>query len=260
MKIFRDPALWKPVKHPIVTVGSYDGVHCAHRSIIDLLNARAAAVGGESVLISFSPHPRMVLQAEEAFRKNFRLLTTDDEKEDLLEAAGLQNLLVLRFDKEFAALSAEDFVRTILVDTLNVKRMVIGFNHNFGHDRKGGYDQMAAWGKQYGFEVERYPEYMADGQAVSSSQIRRLLLDGRIEEANRLLGYLYFMQGGWHQGVFEANSKFKLKPAPGNYLTKVKVNERYYYTVAQVDEDIRFFDLPFLQEGDQLKVRFLKSL
>lgn len=260
MKICRDTAQWHAVRNPVVTVGSYDGVHCAHRSIIDLLNRRAAEVGGESVLISFSPHPRMVLQGEEAFRKNFRLLTTDAEKEELLAAAGLQNLLVLHFDADFAAMSAERFVREILVEILKVKRMIIGFNHNFGHDRQGGYEQMSAWGKQYGFAVERYPEYTVEGEAVSSSRVRRLLLAGRVEEANRLLGYAYFINGAWHQDVFEASSKFKLKPAPGHYLTKVKVKGRYYYTVAQVEEEIRLTDLPFLQEGDAIKIRFLKEM
>ncbi len=260
MKICRDPAQWKPVRNPVVTVGSYDGVHCAHRSIIDLLNRQAAALGGESVLISFSPHPRMVLQGEEAFRKHFRLLTTDTEKEALLAAAGLRNLLVLHFDADFAAMPAERFVREILVERLQVRRMIIGFNHNFGHDRQGGYAQMSAWGEQYGFAVERYPEYTVDGEAVSSSQVRRLLQAGRVESANRLLGYPYFINGAWHQDVFEASSKFKLKPAPGHYLTKVKVRNRYYYTVARIEEDIRFDDLPFLQEGDEIKVRFLKEI
>lgn len=260
MKICRDSALWQSVQNPIVTVGSYDGVHRAHRSIIDLLNRYAAEAEGESVLVSFSPHPRMVLQGEEAFKKHFRLLTTDEEKEALLASAGLQNLLVLPFDREFAAMSAERFVREILVDCLQVRRMIVGFNHNFGHDRQGGYDQMRHWGWQYGFEVERYPEYTVDGGAVSSSQVRRLLQAGRVTEANHLLGYDYFIHGAWHQGVFEASSKFKLKPAPGHYLTKVKHKTRYYYAVAQVSDEIRYTDLPFLQEGDAMKVRFLKEM
>ena len=260
MEICRDLTHWRPVRNAVVTVGSYDGVHCAHRSIIDLLNRHAAAEGGESVLITFSPHPRMVLQGEEAFRKNFRLLTTDQEKEELLAAAGLQNLLELPFDADFAALSAERFVREILVERLRVKRMVIGFNHNFGHDRQGGYEQMEAWGRQYGFAVERYPEYTVDGQAVSSSQVRRLLQAGRVTEANRLLGYAYFINGVWQQDAFEASSGIKLCPAPGHYLTKVKVNGRYYYTVAKIDEGIRLSDLPFLKEGDNMKVRFLKEI
>lgn len=260
MEICRDLEHWRPVRNAVVTVGSYDGVHRAHRSIIDLLNRHAKAEGGESVLITFSPHPRLVLQGEEAFRKNFRLLTTEQEKEELLAAAGLQNLLILHFDEAFAAMPAERFVREILVERLRVKRMIIGFNHNFGHDRQGGYEQMSALGDRYGFSVERYPEYTVDGQAVSSSQVRRLLQAGRVAEANHLLGYAYFINGAWHQDVFEASSKFKLRPGPGHYLAKVKVQGRYYYTVAKIDEEIRLSDLPFLQEGDDMKLRFLKEI
>lgn len=260
LKVCKNNVLWENVKNPVVTIGSFDGVHRAHKAIIKLLNERAAECGGESVLVSFDPHPRTILGGDNAFKEQFRLLTTPEEKECLLEKSGLQNLLVLHFDEEFAAMSADDFVRKVLVDKLHSSRVIIGYDHNFGHDRAGGFEQICKLGKLYGFEVDRYPEYTLDNEHVSSSQIRKFIKEGRIEEANHILGYHYFIHGEWRQGALELSNEFKMLPAKGNYLVKARLCGRYYYCICNIGDEIKLQDLPMLQEGDVLKVRFFKKI
>ncbi|MEG2666099.1 MAG: hypothetical protein RSA02_03680 [Bacteroidales bacterium] len=260
LKISRGIENWTPVNNPIVTVGSFDGVHLAHRSIIALLNHYAEMCRGESVLVTFSPHPRLILPTKDEFRKNFRLLTTEEEKEYLLEKAGLKNILVVRFDEKFSALSSQNFIKKILVDTLQVRHMVVGYNHNFGHDRHGSYEQMQEFGRLYDFEVDKYPELLVQNEHVSSSCIRNFIREGRLSEANNLLGYEYFIHGNWHQNIFEPNSKFKLLPALGHYLTRVKVKGIYHYAVCDINEEICFPDLQFLEEGDAMKINFIREI
>lgn len=165
---------------PVVTVGSYDGVHLGHRALIDRLVAEARTSGGESIVLTFEPHPRITLGRAEGLL----LLTTLDEKVRLLETLGVDNVIVIPFDRTFSALSGEEFVREYLLRRLGARTLVVGYDHRFGHDRIGS-DAIAG----LGLRVVRVDECEVGGEHVSSTVIRRLIDEGRIAEAERLLGH-----------------------------------------------------------------------
>lgn len=260
MEVVRGLENWKPAHNPVVTVGSFDGVHLAHRSIIDLLRHEAELQHGKSVLITFSPHPRLVLKASDAYAKNFGLLSSDEEKTELLAMAGLDILLILRFDETFAHLPYAEFIEKVLVQKIGVKKMVVGYNHNFGHNREGNYEQMMDYGKRYGFAVDKFPEQMVHHQHVSSTRIRQLLEEGEVEQANDLLGYPYGLIGSFHQGACIPENPHKLLPCEGVYLVKVRNGEKYNFTVGRVQNGLTFPDLRTLAEGETIFVNFVKRL
>ena len=165
---------------PVVTVGSYDGVHLGHRALIDRLVAEARTSGGESIVLTFEPHPRITLGRAEGLL----LLTTLDEKVRLLETLGVDNVIVIPFDRTFSALSGEEFVREYLLRRLGARTLVVGYDHRFGHDRIGR-DAIAG----LGLRVVRVDECEVGGEHVSSPVIRRLIAEGRLAEAERLLGH-----------------------------------------------------------------------
>lgn len=260
MKIYRDITADIRIKKPIVTVGSFDGVHKAHREIISLLNERAEACGGESVLITFSPHPRMVLNNDEDYRRNFRLLTTDSEKLELLEEAGLQNLIVLNFDINFSKIPFSNFIYDILVEKIGVYLMLVGYNNSFGKDRQGNYGHMLSDGEKYGFKVEHFDEQRLGDNKISSSRIRNFLNEGNVEAANLLLDYTYCMHGYLDKRIFIPSSKLKLIPAKGHYLTKVRLNTTVHYAICEIDTQMYFPDLHFSADGDKITVKFIKRV
>ena len=260
MEVIRGLENWKPVRNPVVTVGSFDGVHVAHKAVINLLNHYADVDGGESVLVTFSPHPRMVLHASDAYDHRFRLLTTDEEKVSLLAKTGLGRVLIIHFDEAFSEMSYSAFIEKVLVGTLGVKRMVVGYNHNFGHDRKGSYDQMQEYGRKHGFEVDRFPEQLFHHQHLSSTRIRSLLLSGHIAMANEFLGYNYGIHGHLKGGAFIPDNPYKLLPASSSCLVKVKKGDNFNFTVCECVDYVSFPDLKVLKEGDALKVEFIKEV
>ncbi|MDR1739917.1 MAG: hypothetical protein LBR45_04095 [Bacteroidales bacterium] len=261
MKIFNGINEWHKVKNPIVTVGSFDGVHLAHRSIISLLNHYAEIEHGESVLVTFYPHPRLVIPAEEGFRERFRLITIEEEKMRCLEDAGLQNVLVLPFTVEFASLPSNDFIKKILVDVIHAKKVITGFNHSFGHDRNGGYEDMLEQGKHYGFSVDKYPEYIVHNRKISSTHIRELIRNGKIMEANELLGYNFMAMGKCEGGVLEIDNPVKIIPSDGLYLCRVYAEELLHYAVCEIRErKIYFKDLSFITANVAATAQFIKEL
>jgi len=177
---------------PVVTIGTFDGVHLGHREVITELMKISHETGGESVVFTFSPHPRMVLTPEE---DTIRLLSTLEEKIVLLEALELDHLVIYPFTKEFAALSYTDFVSDILVGKMHIHKLVTGFDHKFGHDRKGDFQALVALGRQYGFEVEQLNPLLVENVAVSSTRIRQALEAGDMRKANHFLGYSYLLKG-----------------------------------------------------------------
>jgi riboflavin kinase / FMN adenylyltransferase len=179
------------LKEAIAAIGNFDGVHRGHRAVIDAAIARAAALKCPAVAVTFEPHPRAVLRpAEPVFR-----LTDETAKLRLLAATGLAGALVLTFDAAFAALSAESFVRDILVGRLGIRGATIGFDFHFGHQRGGSPEFLAAEGERLGFSVEAAPPLEDEGRPVSSSSIRAALAEGRVVEAAELLGYPWFVTG-----------------------------------------------------------------
>ena len=178
--------------YPVVTMGSFDGVHAGHRVIISRLNSLAREIGGNSVLITFHPHPRKVLYPYTK-GKELRLITCMDEKCSLLEETGLDHLLVLEFTKEFALTTSQRFVEEYLVQKLHPHTIVVGFNHFFGHNREGNFDALYRVSEKYGFKVEEIPEQEVQNETVSSTKIRKALANGHIQRANAYLEHHFIM-------------------------------------------------------------------
>ncbi len=180
------------VKKPVVTIGTFDGVHLGHREVIAELKRISHDTGGESVVFTFYPHPRMIVTPKE---DTIRLLSTIAEKSALLEELNLDHLVIYPFTKEFAALSYFDFVRDILVNQMHIHKLVSGYDHKIGHGREGDFNALKKLGEIYGFEVEQLSPLLVENVTVSSSKIRRALETGDMSRANHFLGYSYLLKG-----------------------------------------------------------------
>ncbi|MFT6845962.1 MAG: riboflavin kinase/FMN adenylyltransferase [Flavobacteriales bacterium] len=225
------------VINPVMTTGTFDGVHLGHRVIIDRLNLEAKAIKGESVLLTFFPHPRMVLFPDD---HGLQLLNSLDEKLALLKAAGIEHVIVQPFTKEFSKLSALAYVKEILVNSIGVKKMVVGYDHHFGNHREGNFDLLKEYALLYEFEVAEIPVQELNEVNVSSTKVRNALLAGDVSLANSFLSSNYQLGGvvkkgkqlGATIGFPTANimpiNDYKLIPAVGVYAVKVTwANETY---------------------------------
>jgi riboflavin kinase / FMN adenylyltransferase len=231
------------IKNAVVTTGSFDGVHIGHKVIINRLNQIAKDIAGESVLITFYPHPRKVLYPEQ---KDLRLINSQEEKIELLQKAGLDNLIIIPFSIEFSKTSSHDFITNILVGELHAKVIVVGHNHHFGHNRMGDYSYLDTLSKQYGFKVEEIPLLDIENETVSSTKIRRALFEGNIQRANAYLDHQYIIHGhisAEHSNKIQVNTKVvaiiiseeeKLIPPPGIYATNLRVKDQWYKTMTMI--------------------------
>jgi len=234
MRVFRGIENLPEFKNPVFTTGTFDGVHTGHQVIIRRLNQLAANSNGENIILTFHPHPRMVLHKDDS---NLKLLNTLEEKTSLLSKYGVDNLVVTPFSKEFSQLTAEQYVEDFIWKKFYPRKVVMGFNHRFGNNRTGDIELMTAMGKKLGFEVEEIEAQMVENISVSSTKIRNALTGGEIETANSLLGHPYTLTGkvvtgehlGKKLGFPTANLKIedadKLIPANGVYAVIVKVDE-----------------------------------
>lgn len=223
MRVFHSVNEFATGAPTVVTIGTFDGVHIGHRRIIDRLRQESAL--GESTILTFFPHPRMVLQGP----ASVTLLNTIDERIALLGQAGINNLIVHPFDAAFANLDARTFVREILVGKLKVAKIIIGHDHRFGVNRTAGIDDLIAFGQDFGFDVEQIPPQEIDDVAVSSTKIRNALMDGNLARANSFLGYDYLLSGtvvsgnrlgrtiGFPTANLQIDASYKLVPAAGVY-------------------------------------------
>jgi len=237
MRIYYNIDESKPLNNAIVTIGTFDGVHIGHRKIIAGIKELAAESGGETVLLTFFPHPRMILHPED---ESIKLINTIEEKAGLLEQLGIDHLIITPFTRDFSNQEAEDYVLDILVNKIGTKKIVIGYDHRFGKDRAGGLDTLLRLGPTYGFEVVEIPEQDVNEVAVSSTRIRNALLKGDIELANQLLGYPFFVTGyvgrgdqigrqiGYPTANIVIDERYKLIPADGIYAVKVKIGDDTY--------------------------------
>ena len=231
MQIYHNIQDFKPLPNAVVTIGTFDGVHLGHRKIIDRLQEVARQTGGETVILTFFPHPRLILHPED---QNLKLLTTIAEKAKLLEELDIDHLIITPFSRDFSNLSAEEYIREMLVNCIGTKKIVIGYDHRFGKDRSGGLAELQKFAPQYGFEVEEIPEQDVNEVAVSSSKIRKSLLNGETQLANQFLGYTFFITGkvirgdqiGRTLGYPTANlfieESYKLIPADGIYAVTIE--------------------------------------
>lgn len=280
MKIYTDIEGFRAVSKPIVTIGTFDGVHLGHQKIIQRIKQLAESEGGESVVLSFYPHPRMVLYPDD---QQLRLLNTQEEKIKLLSSFGVEHLILYPFSKRFSRLTAVEYVRDLLVNQIGVKQLVIGYDHHFGKNREGSLEQLIEFGGIYAFQVEEIPAQDVDAIKVSSTKIRRALEAGEIEKANKLLGYSYMLSGkvvkgdqlgrkiGFPTANIGAVDAFKLLPMDGSYVVKVKWKEQDLLgmlnigvrpTLGGEDKKIEVHLLNFDQDiyGEELTVHFVKRL
>lgn len=228
LKIFNSIQDFSSSDKTILTLGTFDGVHIGHRKIIDRLVQISKEESCESVILTFFPHPRMVLQSD----SDIRLLNTIEEKAGLLEEAGLENLVIHPFDKAFSRLTAEEFVKSVLVDRFNIKKIIIGYDHRFGRNRTATIDDLREFGSIYGFEVEQISAQEIDAVSVSSTKIRDALTQGNMRLANEYLGYDYFLTAtvvkgrqlgrtiGFPTANLDLSDSYKLIPKQGVYVVK----------------------------------------
>lgn len=233
MRIFRGFEEVKGIRNPVVTTGSFDGVHIGHKMILNRLAALAKKHGGESVLITFDPHPRKVLYPDSA-GKELKLINSREEKLRLMSKAGLDNLIIVNFTREFSRITSEQFVKDLLHDVLHAKVIVVGFNHHFGFNKEGDYRQLWGWRHKYDFEAEEIPEQEVQHETVSSTKIRKAISEGYIQRANAYLDHYYLVMGipakEPHTELPEffrvpVTEECKLLPAPGLYAVSAAAGE-----------------------------------
>ncbi len=194
MQVHRSLETLGQIKNAVVTTGTFDGVHIGHKVIINRLNTLARKINGESVLITFHPHPRRVLYPDTA-GKGLKLINSQEEKIHLLEKTGLDHLVIINFTKEFAKTTSQEFVEDILLGKLHAKIIIVGFNHHFGHNREGDYSYLYKLTQKYDFTVEEIPEQDLENETVSSTIIRKALQEGRIQRANAYLDHFFIITG-----------------------------------------------------------------
>lgn len=234
---------FRPVKNAVVTIGTFDGVHLGHRKIISRIKELAEACDGETVILTFFPHPRMILHPED---DSIKLINTISEKALLLEQLGVDHLIITPFSRDFSNQSPEDYIRDILVNKIGTKKIVIGYDHRFGKDRRGGLDDLLRLSPVYGFEVIEIPEQDINDVAVSSTRIREALLAADIDLANTFLGYPFFLTGkvvrgdqigrqiGYPTANIQIEEKYKLIPADGIFAVKVQYSNQEYKGMAYI--------------------------
>ena len=266
-------------KKTIITIGTFDGVHLGHKSILEKIKNATLENIYESVVLTFFPHPRMVLQQD----SSIKLLNTIDEKATLLEKFGIDNLIIHPFDEAFSNLSAEEFVKDILVDKLNIHKIIIGHDHRFGKNRSADINNLISFGKKYGFEVEQISAKEIDEIAISSTKIRKALLDGNIKLANEYLGYPYFISGkvvsgkkigrtiGFPTANILLSENYKLLPKNGVYIVSSKIKDVLHFGMMNIGNnptlgdneqsiEIHFFDLKEDIYNENLQIAFLGNI
>ncbi len=225
MRVFRDKeGIAGKIVRPVVTVGSFDGLHAGHRQIVDRLNRIARETGGESVVVTFDPHPRQVLsdRPPEPF-----LINSTEEKLALMEQAGVENVLVVPFTREFAALSPSDFLSDYLVDAIGARVLLMGYNHHFGRNREGDRNLLDGRAGAYGVRIVEVPAWSVEEGNVSSTAVREVIRRGDMARARKLLTAPFLMIGtAGPEGVFEYRIPGKILPPPGDYPVTVRSKEQ----------------------------------
>lgn len=242
MIIHHDISQFK-ARNPVVTIGTFDGVHRGHRKVLDQLKSIAHEVGGESVIFTFYPHPRLVVSGNE---NNLRLLTTLEEKTEQLRLAGIDHLVVYPFSPEFAALTYREFIEQVLVGQMQLHTLVMGHDHRLGRNREGSYENIVALSEKLGFGVQKIDVLVMDDVHISSSKIRQALQDGNIEKVNNYLGYRFTIHGtvavgnqigrsiGFPTANIEASDPWKIIPAEGVYAVNARVKGQVYKAMLNI--------------------------
>ena len=279
MKIVKHISEFSSKEQTFVTIGTYDVVHFGHQQIIEKLVSEAKNAGKKSVVLTFFPHPRMVLQKD----ATIELINTIDERATLLEKTGLDYLIIHPFSREFSRMSALEFVRDILVNQLNISKLIIGYDHHFGKNREGNITQLTEYSHLYDFKVEEIPAQDIDSVSVSSTKVRRALAAGNLKTANNYLGYNFMLNGnvvngkklggkiGYPTANIDIKESYKLIPKTGVYVVKSTINKKTIFGMMNIGNrptvsgkhqtiEVYFFDFNKDLYGADLKIELLYFL
>ncbi|MRX69155.1 riboflavin kinase / FMN adenylyltransferase [Flavobacterium resistens] len=279
MKLFHSINDFHSTKKTILTLGTFDGVHIGHKKILERITQNTENGKYESLVLTFFPHPRMVLQE----KSEIKLLNTIAEKTKLLEATGIENLIIHPFNESFSRLTAEEFVHSILVDQFQIQKIIIGHDHRFGRNRTANIDDLIAFGAEYGFEVEQISAQEIQDVSVSSTKIRKALDEGNMALANDYLGYDYFLSGevvkgkqlgrtiGYPTANIQIEEDYKLIPKTGVYAVKAIVDQKEVFGMMNIGFnptvngqkqtiEVNLFDFDEDIYGKKIEVSLLKYL
>jgi riboflavin kinase/FMN adenylyltransferase len=279
LKIVENIASFFTDEKTFVTIGTFDGVHFGHQKILEKLVSEAKKAGKKSVLLTFFPHPRMVLQKD----ATIELINTIEERSKLLEKTGLDYLIIHPFSKAFSKTTALEFVKDILVSTFNISKLIIGYDHHFGKNREGNIDQLTEYSNLYDFTVEEIPAQDVNDVSVSSTKVRRALATGNLKTANNYLGYHFMLNGlvvngkqlggkiGYPTANIDVKEDYKLIPKTGVYVVKSSIKNKTIFGMMNIGNrptingnhqtiEVHFFDFNQDLYGKNLTVELLYFL
>ncbi|MFD1551944.1 riboflavin biosynthesis protein RibF [Putridiphycobacter roseus] len=278
MNIYTDLSEFPSLKNPVVTIGTFDGVHLGHQEIITYLKAKAQAVDGTSVVFTFHPHPRVILRPND---HGLKLIQTIEERVEKLALLGVDHLVIFPFSIPFSKLSAEEFVRTILIDRIKMHSLVIGYDHHFGKNREGSLAALKKLSPIYNFNIYEVGPFQVEGLNISSTKIRNAIDTGAIEKVNKFLGEAFQLRGkvvhgdkigqgiGFPTANIELGSSLKLVPSNGVYAVKIKLGTEYYTGMLNIGNrptikahgekriEVHIFDFNQNIYGDDIVVYFV---
>lgn len=280
MKTYHHLSEFKKLDNAVATIGTFDGVHYGHQKIIKRLCELAKSTGGESVILTFFPHPRMIIDPE---NQDLKLINTIDEKIKILSELGVDHLIITPFTRDFSNLSPTEYIKNILVDTIGIKQLIVGYDHRFGKDRKGGLQELEMLAKQFDYKIEEIAEQDVDDVGVSSTKIRKALLNGAVALAANYLGYNFSIHGrvikgdkiGRTIGFPTANifleETYKLIPSDGIYAVTIDMGNESYKGMAYIGQrptingmtrniEVNIFDFNKEIYGQYITMTFLEFL
>lgn len=281
MKVYHHINEFKGCPNAVVTTGTFDGLHIGHRTILNRLKEIAKSINGETVVLTFFPHPRMVLFPD---NNNLKLIDTIEERIGYIEKEGIDHLIIHPFSKEFSRLSSLEFVREILVNKIGTKKLVIGYNHQFGRNREGSFEHLKEFSTLYGFEVEEIPAKLIDDVDVSSTKIRKAIKEGDIKTANTYLNRNFTLRGkvkhgnkigrdiGYPTANLLVEESYKIIPKNGVYAVIAWVNEKSYNamlnigyrptinTESNINIEVHIFDFNETIYDNYIKIEFIDRI
>lgn len=280
MKIYHNFSDFKKLNNAVATIGTFDGVHYGHQKIIKRLCELARSTGGESVILTFFPHPRLIIDPE---NQDLKMINTINEKAKILAELGVDHLIITPFTRDFSNLSPEEYIKDILVDTIGIKYLIVGYDHRFGKDRQGGMQELETAAKTFDYQIEQIPEQDINDVAVSSTKIRTALLNGQVALAAEYLGYHFSIHGrvikgdkigrtiGFPTANIFVEETYKLIPSDGIYAVTVAMGEQNFKGMAYIGQrptingmtrniEVNIFDFNAEIYGQDITMTFLEFL
>lgn len=280
MKIYHGIEGYEKKGNPVVTVGTFDGVHVGHSKIFSKMKEIAGKCNGETVVVTFHPHPRLVIHPDSI---DLKFINTQERKYDLIEQNGIDHLVIIPFTKEFAQTNASGFIEDILVDKIGVCELVVGYDHHFGKDRQGSFNELMGLAAKHGFGIKQVPAQDVGNTSVSSTKIRNALNEGKIKTANQLLGYEYSITGpvvegnkigrkiGFPTANIELQDEYKLITAIGVYACRILYNGKMYHGMGNIGYrptinnsdltiEVHIFDFDLIIYGETITIYFVDRI